>query len=176
MGPKQGKHTPGLVAPTPCMPFVLRNQEFCLFLCKHCLHFKSLETVTTRYLILSTFSRNVPSKEQTALTFLIRFLVSCIMLHFTGWSLIPHSWPICSIDQYPFWVSMCLQCYQSDDSWQSHQRTNESYHDVIYIQGKQQWAENGALRHTRQNRCPLRFCSIDYNPLLPIAQKWINPY
>ena len=33
-----------------------------------------------------------------------------------------------------------------------------------------------ALRHNRQNRCPLQFCTIDYNPLLPIAQKLINPY
>ena len=47
---------------------------------------------------------------------------------------------------------------------------------MIYIQGKQQWNENSALRHTRQNRCPLKFCSIDY-PLLPIAKfAFINPF
>ena len=154
-------------------------------------------------------------------------------LHFTSWNLIPISWPVCPVDQYPFRVSMCLQCYQSDDSRQSHQRTNKSqilfqpwchlytrettvdrelcpaahqtkqvpieillhwlqpfvayckemnqsilkFFHLFHIHGvKQQWTKNCALRHTRQNRCPLKFCSIDYNPLFPIAQKWINPY
>ena len=53
-------------------------------------HFKFLEIVTPRYLILSTFLRTVPSKAWTASIFFIYFLVSCIMLHFTGWNLIPH--------------------------------------------------------------------------------------
>ena len=60
---------------------------------------------------------------------------------------------------------MCLQCYQPDDSRHSHQRTNESQnsnHDVIYIQGKQQWTEKSALRHTRYDRCTLTttFCCL----------------
>ena len=40
--------------------------------------------------MLSTFSRLVPSKVYEAWIFLIRFLVSCIILHLTGWNLIPH--------------------------------------------------------------------------------------
>ena len=39
---------------------------------------------TPRYLMLSTFSRSVPSKVYEAWIFLIRFLVSCIILHLTG--------------------------------------------------------------------------------------------
>ena len=38
----------------------------------------------------STFSRSVPSKVYEAWIFLIRFLVSCIILHLTGWNVIPH--------------------------------------------------------------------------------------
>ena len=53
-------------------------------------HLKSLVIVTPRYLMLSTFSRSVPSKVYEAWIFLIRFLVSCIILHLTGWNLIPH--------------------------------------------------------------------------------------
>ena len=40
--------------------------------------------------MLSTFSRSVPSKVYEAWVFLSRFLVSCIILHLTGWNLIPH--------------------------------------------------------------------------------------
>ena len=47
-------------------------------------HLKSLVIVTPRYLMLSTFSRLVPSKVYEAWIFLIRFLVSCIILHLTG--------------------------------------------------------------------------------------------
>ena len=53
-------------------------------------HLKSFVIVTPRYLMLSTFSRPVPSKVYEAWIFLIRFLVSCIILHLTGWNLIPH--------------------------------------------------------------------------------------
>ena len=47
-------------------------------------HLKSLVLVTPRYLMLSTFSRSVPSKVYEAWIFLIRFLVSCIILHLTA--------------------------------------------------------------------------------------------
>ena len=47
---------------------------------------------------------------------------------------------------------------------------------VIYIQGEQQWTENGALRDTRHNRGPVRFNTINYYPLLPEAQKSIYPF
>ena len=42
---------------------------------------------------------------------------------------------------------------------------------VIYIQGEQQWTENGALWDTRHNRGPVRFNTINYYSLLPEAQK-----
>ena len=42
-------------------------------------HLKSLVIVTPRYLMLSTFSRLVPSNVYEAWIFLIRFLVSCII-------------------------------------------------------------------------------------------------
>ena len=52
-------------------------------------HLKSL--VTPRYLMFSTFSRTVPSiKGIGSLNFICNFFVSCIMLHLTGWNLIPH--------------------------------------------------------------------------------------
>ena len=53
-------------------------------------HLKCLVIVIPRYLMLTTFSRSVPSKVYEALIFLIRFLVSCIILHLTGGNLIPH--------------------------------------------------------------------------------------
>ena len=40
--------------------------------------------VTPRYLMLSTFSRIVPSRVYEAWIFFIRFLVICIILHLTG--------------------------------------------------------------------------------------------
>ena len=43
----------------------------------HCLSF-----YFPRYLMLSTFSRSVPSKVYEAWIFLIRFLVSCIIIAF----------------------------------------------------------------------------------------------
>ena len=39
--------------------------------------------------MLSTSSRSAPSNVYEAWIFLIRFLVSCIILHLTGWNLIP---------------------------------------------------------------------------------------
>ena len=57
----------------------------------HCVFFIFNFTIAnTRYLMLSTFSRSVPSNVYEAWIFLIRFLVGCIILHLTGWNLIPH--------------------------------------------------------------------------------------
>ena len=53
-------------------------------------HLKSLVIVTPRYLMLSTFSGSVPSQGSEAWIFLIRFHVSCLILHLAGWNLIPH--------------------------------------------------------------------------------------
>ena len=68
--------------------FLLRNPRVLLALVQTLLtyvfHLKSLVIVTPRYLMLSTFTRSVPSKVYEAWIFLIRFLVSCIILHLTG--------------------------------------------------------------------------------------------
>ena len=104
-GPKPNCHNLGLGAPIfyklPILPpggknisFSLRNPRVLLALVQTLLtcvfHLKSHVIVTPRYLMLSTFSRLVPSKVYEAWIFLIRFLVSCIILHLTGWNLIPH--------------------------------------------------------------------------------------
>ena len=69
-----------------------------------------------------------------------------------------------------------FQCYQSDDSRHSHQQKQRILDSIptmmpFISKTKQQWTVNSALRHTTQNRFPLQFCTIDYNLLLPIAQK-----
>ena len=74
-------------------------------------HLKSLAIVTLRYLMLSTFSRSVPSKVYEAWIFLIRFLVSCIT-----------SLPRNPIDQYHPEVSLCLLHPEFHDSKHSHQQ------------------------------------------------------
>ena len=82
--------------------------------------------------------------------------MSCILLHFTGWNIIPKSWSIRPIEQYLFGVSMRFQCYQSEESRHSHQRTDES--QILFrprchlYQGKQQGTENSALRHVHQTK------------------------
>ena len=48
--------------------------------------------------MLSTFSRTVPSRVYEMWIFLICFLVICIILHLTGWNLIPHF-----LAQHPNW-------------------------------------------------------------------------
>ena len=97
-GPKPNCHNLGLGAPIlyklPLLPpggknkFLLRNPRVLLALVQTLLtcvfHLRSLVIVTPRYLMLSTFSRLIPSKVYEAWIFLIRFLVSCIILHLTG--------------------------------------------------------------------------------------------
>ena len=104
-GPRPSFHTPRLDAPYlyKLLPSHFGGQEkrvrlkkpsvllalvqillICVF------HFKSFVIVTPRHLILSTFSRTVPSKVYEALILFKCFLVSCIMLHLTSWNLIPH--------------------------------------------------------------------------------------
>ena len=59
--------------------------------------------------------------------FLICFLVCCIILYISRAEIsYPISWPICSVDQYPFGLLVRLQCYHSGNSRHSHQRTDES--------------------------------------------------
>ena len=124
--------------------------------------------------MLSTFSRSVPSKVYEAWIFLIRFLVSCIILHLAGWNLIPHflaQEPNRSISLWSFIVSTSsVTIANTVISKKSYFRLN-IWWDVIYVQREQQWTKNGALGDTRQNRCPIRFFSIYNNSLLSEAKK-----
>ena len=109
--------------------FLLRNPRVLLALVQTLLtcvfHLKSLVIVTPRYLMLSTFSRSVPSKVYEAWMFLIHFLVSCIILHLTGWNLIPYflsQEPNRSISLWSFIVSSSslISRWQTQSSTKSH--------------------------------------------------------
>ena len=131
--------------------------------------------------MLSTFSRSVPSKVYEAWIFLIRFLVSYIILHLTGWNLIPHflaQEPSRSISLWSFIVSsstFILTIKNTVISKKSYFRLN-IWWDVIYVQREQQGTKNGALGYTRQNRSPVRFYSIYNNSLFSEVKKRIYPF
>ena len=124
-GLKPNCHNPGLGAPVlyklPLLPpggknmFLLRNPRVLLALERTLLtcvfHLKSLVIITPRYLMLSMFSRSVPSNVYEAWVFLIRFLVSCIILHLTGWNVIPHF-----LAQEPSWSISLLNFIVSSSS------------------------------------------------------------
>ena len=48
--------------------------------------------------------------------------------------------------------------------------------DIIHVQRKQQGTRDSALWDTRQNRGPIRFCTVYNNSLLSVAQKRIYPF
>ena len=48
--------------------------------------------------------------------------------------------------------------------------------DIINVQRKQQGTKDSALGYTRQNRSPIRFCTVYNNSLLSVAQKRIYPF
>ena len=127
--------------------------------------------------MLSTFSRSVPSKIYEAWIFLIRFFVSCIILHLTGWNLIPHflsqSINITLKCHYVFFI-LNFTIANTVISKKFYFRLS-IWWDVIYVQREQQGTKNGALGDTRQNRSPVRFYSIYNNSLLSEAKKRIYP-
>ena len=131
--------------------------------------------------MLSTFSKSVPSKVYEAWIFLIRFLVSCIILHLTCWNLIPHFLAQEPNRSISFWSFICvffilnLTIANTVISKKSYFRLN-IWWDVIYVQREQQGTKNGALRDNRQNRSPVRFYSIYNNSLLSEAKKRIYPF
>ena len=131
--------------------------------------------------MLSTFSRSVPAKVYEAWIFLIRFLVSCIILHLTGWKLIPH---FLAVGTQSINILLKFHCIffilnftiaNTVISKKSYFRLN-IWWDVIYIQREQQGTKNGALVDTRQNRTPVRFYSIYNNSLFSEAKKRIYPF
>ena len=126
-----------------------------------------------------SFSRPVPSKVYEAWILLIRFLVSCIILHLTGWNLIPHflaQEPNRSISLWSFMVFFILNFTIANTviSKKSYFRLN-IWRDVIYVQREQQGTKNGSLGDTWQNRSPVRFYSI-YNNSFSGAKKRIYPF
>ena len=125
--------------------------------------------------MLSTFSRSVPSKVYEAWIFLIRFIVSCIILHLTGWNLIPHflvQEPNRSISLWSFIVSSSslISRYQTESSAKS--LISDSISDEMSFMYK----ENNRGPRTRQNRSPVKFYSIYNNSLLSEAKKRIYPF
>ena len=128
--------------------------------------------------MLSTFSRTVPSRVYEAWIFLIRFLVICIILHLTGWNLIPHflaQHPNWSISFWSFNVSSVSLIANTVVRKESYFRINVCW-DIINVQRKQQVTEDSAPWDTRQNRGPIRFCTVYNNSLLSVAQKRICPF
>ena len=130
--------------------------------------------------MLSTFSRSVPSKVCEAWIFLIRFLVSCIILHLAGWNLIPLPCPGTQSINIPLkfhcvFFILNFTIANTVISKKSYFRLN-IWWDVIYVQREQQGTKNGALGDTRQNRSPVRFYSIYNNSLLSEAKKRIYPF
>ena len=111
--------------------------------------------------------------------FLICFLVSCIILHLTGWNLIPHflaQEPNRSISLWSFIVFFILNftianshqqkvLFQTQYLMRCHLCTERITRD----QERCPW-------DTRQNWSPVRFCSIYNNSSLSEAKKRIYPF
>ena len=145
-------------------------------------HRKSFVIATPRHLMFSTLSRTVPSRVYEAWIFFIRYLVICIILHLTGWNHIPHF-----LAQHPNWsisywsFRQCVFCVlyfsvtNTITSEESYFRIN-GWWDIINVQGKQQGTKDSGLWDTRQNRVPVRFCSVYSNSLLSVAQKRTYPF
>ena len=127
----------------------------------------------------SMFSRSVASNVYEAWILLIRFLVSCIILHLTGRNLIPHflaQEPNQSIPLWSFIVSSSslISRQQTVISKKSYFRLNIWWD--IYIQREQQGTKNCALGDTRQNQSPVRFYSMYNKSLFSEAKKRIYPF
>ena len=136
-------------------------------------HLKSLVIVTPRYLIISTFWRSFPSNVYEAWIFFFRFLVSCIILHLTGWNPIPFPCPGTQSINIPlkfYCVFFILNFTIANTviSKKPYIRLN-IWWDANYVQREQQGTKNGALGDPRQNRSPVRFYSIYNNSLLSKA-------
>ena len=142
-------------------------------------HLKSFVIVTPKYLMLSTFSRSVPSKVYEAWIFLVRFLISCIILHLTGWNLIPYF-----LAQEPnrlrsLW-SFIVSSSSFHDSKRSHQQkvlfqTQYLMRCHLCIERTTRDQERCPGGHPT-NRSPVRFYSIYNNSLLSEAKKKIYPF
>ena len=163
--------------------FLLRNPRILLALVQTLVtcvfHLKSLVIVTPRYLMLSTSSRSVPSKVYEVWIFLIRFLVSCIILRLTDWNLIT---PLPCPGTQSISILLKFHCVffilnftiaNTVISKKSYFRLNIWY--VIYVQRKQEGTKNGALGDTqKKKRSPVRFYSIYNNSLLSETKKRIS--
>ena len=128
--------------------------------------------------MISTFPRSVPSKVYEAWIFLIRFLVSCIILHLKSHTPLPcpgtQSINITLKFHCVFFI-LNFTIANTVISKRSYFRLNIWWDVIYYVQREQQGTKNCALGDTRQNRSPVRFDSI-YNSLLSEAKKRIYPF
>ena len=134
-------------------------------------------TVTPSYLILLMFSRTVPSRVYEVWIFFICFLVICIILHLTGWNLIPHF-----LAQHPndlYLSILCILNFSVTNTVirkESYFRINVCW-NIINVQRKQQGTKDSALWDTIQNQGPIRVCSIYNNsPPLPVFNSLMGKF
>ena len=135
---------------------------------------KSFVIVTPRYLMLSTFSRTVPSRVYEAWIFLS---VSLLFASYCIWQ-VEISYPISLPSILNFQCVFCILNFSVANTVirkESYFRINVCW-DIINAQRKQQGTKNSALWDTRQNRGPIRFCTVYNNSLLSVAQKRIYPF
>ena len=139
-------------------------------------HRKSFVIVTPRYLMLSTFSRTVPSRVYEAWIFFGP--LPCYLHHNAFDRLKSHTPFPCSATQliYIFLKFQCVLCILNFSvantiiHKESYFRINVCW-DIINAQRKQQRSKDSALWDTRQNRGPIRFFSVYNNLPLSLAQK-----
>ena len=131
--------------------------------------------------MFSTFLKSVPSKVYEAWILLIRFLVSCIILHLTCWNLISHflaQEPNRSIYCWSFIVSSSSLISRKQTQSSAKRLISDSLSDEMSFMHRENnkgprtvpWGD------TRQNRSPVRFYSIYNNSLLSEAKKRIYPF
>ena len=99
--------------------------------------------------MLSTFSRSVPSKIYEAWIFFTHFLVSCIMLHLTGWNLTPFPCPGTQLINIPLkfhcvFVILNFAIANAVISKKSYFRLSILC-DIINVKREQQGTKNSAL-------------------------------
>ena len=131
--------------------------------------------------MLSTFSRTVPSRVYEAWLFFYPF--PCYLHHIAFdrlKSLIPFPCPASQLI-YIFLKFQCVLCILTFSVANTVIRKEFYFRinvcrDISNVQRKQQWTKDSALWDTRQNRGPIRFCSVYNNSLLSIAQKRIYPF
>ena len=127
--------------------------------------------------MLSTFSRSVPSKVYEAWIFLICNLVSCIILHLTGWNLIPHSLAQEPNRSISLWFHCVFFIHFTIANTVIRFISDSISDEMSFMYRHNNKGPRTVPRgDTRQNRSPVRFYSIYNNSLLSEAKKIIYPF